>query len=64
MIYFRKKKAYLTEQLMVVKYLESWSGGKSLHILAPHRPADVQFPNGYADMRVAPHEGISVKISG
>lgn len=53
---FPNRNAYLTEQLMVVKYLENWNGGKSLHILAPRRPADVQSPNGYADMRVAPRE--------
>lgn len=49
---FQKRNAYLTEQLIVVKYLESWNGGKSLQILALNQPADIQSPNGYTDIRV------------
>lgn len=48
----QSRNAYLTVQLIVVKYLEGWNDGKSLHILARNHPADIQFPNGYTDLRV------------
>lgn len=48
----QSRNAYLTVQLIVVKYLESWNDGKSLHILARNYPADIQFPNRYTDLYV------------
>lgn len=48
----QSRNAYLTVQLIVVKYLESWNDGKSLHILARNYPADIQFPNEYTDLHV------------
>lgn len=56
---FQSRNAYLTEQLIIVKHLECWSGGKSLHILAPRELADIRSLHGHADIHVL--RGASLK---